>query len=478
MQIFKDFFSNIREYSYRIVLAIIFILLVYYKISFFFHPPVPYGYDPGLYREIHYVWTTIIDSGFDRSQWPRRLEHEPLWWFFSAIIGKLGISIDIQLTIVRSIISCIPWCILSYYITKRTNLTRWLIWWIFYFLSVIQREATVMIYYKQLIALSLWLFVLLCYESKYIWQCGFLIICMIWLHRHTSLFFVSIIVIDIVYTFITTKQYNIKMITILGISMLVWLSFYFPLFHKLILSYTQQLTSTIWWVGHQWMFFTREEFLQYDFLTILWWVCYIVYNIVQKNKKDTIFWGVSIWIIWLIFWLLNANRQQILLDPFLIIATTLCMYNFYIHQNNKILILLVLFFTVQWSFWIWYITETKSLLSQQIFSDIKEIGLLTHDDDIILIDDSQYTTRIMWYTMRDWISPWLSDYNKWNYEQRISRRNANETKKCELLERYTKLWRKVWYRSTHPIKEQDDCFSRPIILSKSYLYNIMKSEKR
>ena len=79
MQIFKDFFSNIREYSYRIVLAIIFILLVYYKISFFFHPPVPYGYDPGLYREIHYVWTTIIDSGFDRSQWPRRLEHEPLW---------------------------------------------------------------------------------------------------------------------------------------------------------------------------------------------------------------------------------------------------------------------------------------------------------------------------------------------------------------------------------------------------------------
>jgi hypothetical protein len=478
MQIFEYFLKKIIKNKYDTILFIILWVLIFYKIAFFAHPIVPYGYDPGLYREIHFVWTNIINSGFDRSQWPRRLEHEPLWWFFSATIWKLGISIDIQLTIVRSIVSCIPWCILSCYITKRTNLTRWLIWWIFYFLSVIQREATVMMYYKQLITLSLWLLLLLIYESKYTILTGLLVFLMIGFHRHTSLFFILILWIDILYKSVSSKKYNIREIVILGISIICWLLFYLPQFHKLIINYTHQFISTTWWNWHQWMFFTRYEFLQYDFMMILWWLAYIIHTIIKKDAKNTVFRGIVIWYIWLALWLLNANRQQILLDPFLIIGTILFVYHLYIWHKKKILLSLSILFFIQWSFWLWYISETKQLLSRQLFSDIQQISSITQDNDIIIIDDSQYTTWIMGYGMRDRISPWLSDYNKWNYEQWKVWRNANEIKKCELLKEYEELWRTMRYRSPRRMKEQDDCFSIPIRLSKSYLYNIIKSPKR
>lgn len=471
-EILEKFTINKPSGKINILLCLIIFFLIYYKFIFFGYTIVPFGYDPWLYREIHFVWQNLFQSWFDRSLRPKRLEHEPLWWFFSVLFAKVGIGIDTQLSIWWSTISIIPWLIIVSYISRKSSLTWWLFWWLLYYISVIQREATTMMYYKQLIALSLWLFLLIIAESQYKLWAGLVIFMMLWFHRHTTLFFVLILWIDKIIDFFFNKTINKKLLLSILIGIFWGLLFYIPLFHKLIVSYAGKFVSTGGGSGHQWVFFSLQEFLQFDLVLIIWWIGYCVFSLWKKNKDLSVI-AIIIGIVWIVFWLLNANRQQILLDPFLIIWTVLFLSKLSIYWGKKAIILIISsIIIVQWSFRVGYSSSTMPLIPPSIFEDIKSIAQITNIEDTIFIDNSAYTTWIMWYSMRKWISPGLSDDNKRNLIERENRWSADREKKCKLITKYIADSKQLRYRTPFFIQEQSDCFSNIQKLSNSYLYRI------
>lgn len=420
---------------------------------------VPLWYDPGLYRAISLVYTNRFDhinqiSSFVR---PRRLHHEPLWGITSAVLARIGISIDRQLKWGRywiSIISLLTIFFRTRYTTRNTLISLWVATLIS--LSVIQREAWNMMYYKQIIAQVIGFIILVMYQRRQYHILSLLLFWIMWLHRHTSLFFFLIIISGIVSHYYQYRQFDKKLLLSIAIGIGCGMMRYLPMFQKLILQYLYQIVQSTDGSGPQGLFFTMPEYISFSLPWILGGIWYLIHQ--WKHEKTTLYRWVFLWLVRIATGFINAHRQEILTDPFLIIASISILREYYKRYPKSIIVISLWLLIRQSSYFLGYTTETKPLLSEKTFNTIQEIKTILPTDATIMIDDSAYTPRIMWYTERNRISPWLSDANKRNLGQRTTRRlNVSWDKRCTIItqdyQNYITKWLYFW--STHSCPSQN-----------------------
>ena len=465
------------EYLAMIVLWCIAFSAIVWRYCMFSWFDVPLGYDPWLYRAISLVYTHWFDNisviwSFIRPKW---LHHEPLWWIGSALLSKLWVALDTQLWLWRYIVSVLSLVVTAYwtkYITKNSIIARWVL--VIGSLSVIQWEAWNMMYFKQIIAQMLWLWLLFFYKEKKYYTIAIILFIMLWLHRHTSLFFSLVVISDMIYQYYKTRKIdkNLVISILWGIGLgMMW---YIPMFSKLILQYLYKVAQSTDGSWPQWVFFTVSEYISFSIPWILGALSYII--MMRKKEKTLLYRWVMIGLIWIATGFINANRQEILTDPLLIIATCIVLREYRL-QYKKIIIALALWCLIrQWSYFVWYTTETKPLISSWLFHDISQIKTLVPSGATIMIEDSAYTPWIMWYTERNWISPGLSDANVRNLEQRNTRRSTSSVdKRCNLIQndykKYLSGWLYFW--TTDCMKTSSWCMQKIIVDSaESCLFKI------
>ena len=349
-----------------------------FSIGFFGTSTVPYGYDPGMYREIHNVYLQFMTGHLSLADWPKWLRQEPLWGILSVILGWLGRSIDLQLGRGIGIASCLPVVGLVWYLQRKVGRGRAILGGILYMLSIVRWEATVMLYYKQLLCLSLGLILMTTYEQtstqknnqkSLIWS-GILIALMLALHRHTSLFFALFLGLD----FLLHKKIDKRMLRVAIGAGVIGAATYVPRLLASGFTYLHEVTSLAS-QGYQGIFFTTLQFSWFEGLLLIGGLCYSV-RAIWRKKWAPVLYGCLIGALWIFTGFLNAYREQILLDPLLVLGTILALAELARHAPKTSSTLTAILFLLQGSYFGGFMTETAPLISPLMFADIKAIHSL------------------------------------------------------------------------------------------------------
>ena len=159
-----------------------------------------------------------------------------------------------------------------------------------FFTSIIQYHAFELCYYKQILGVDLILFLLYLRDSKkYRTSLPFLI-ALVMLHRTTTLYLGATSFIYIILQYITTKKLPKKFILIWIISGVVGMTFYGPLFSRLIVDFFHPLVTTAGGSGIQGDFFSMKQFRWFTMFLIVP-VLYGLYLKIKNKEFDMIFSG-------------------------------------------------------------------------------------------------------------------------------------------------------------------------------------------
>lgn len=445
------------------IVAVVILLLTYFKIYVFSQNLwVPLWYDPWIYRGIALAYEVLVQKWWILGVWwhlwdlPLWIRHEPLRWWLTVALSRVWISIDTQLWIGFIVISILVAVIQL--VRKKPWYENMLIL-LLVALSVIQYEAFSMMYYKQMI----WIVVMTCVfalvERKKWFATLSLFIILVTLHRHTSLYTYGTLGVYIIIQAISSlvkKDMDTKLpLTLLWkiysyikhiysqlpksliismiVGMIIGFSLYWWLFNRIVIGFVEPLVTTAWWEGIKWSFMTAGFFFQYNAVLIILAVLWTYYSV--KKQWITI---DSAWFIFgcvrTISGLLNYRRWLIFFDIFVIYQAVYFLTTLR-PQRKKLYYWLTGFVVfVQWSFALWYMSENHyPLISPLLLQDIKNIQHYTHNTDVIMVTNSELAPWVLWYSNRQRLSPWLSDLNKRNQQQRSIWRSSSRSQKCDLL---------------------------------------------
>jgi len=418
-----------------------------YRIAPYFTSMIPLGYDPGVYRWIYLAYLDLAPRFHFTGHVPYWIMHEPLRGILSVVVAKLWISIDLFLTFWLWLFSIVGWFLVFLLVkkhSKRAAIFAMMLFWT----SIIQYHAFALCYYKQIIGIDLILILLYFRDNKKYRSSIPLLIALVLLHRTTTLYLGATSFLYIVLQYITTKKINFKFIYIWMISGIVWIALYGPLFSRLITDFFHPLVTTIGGAGIQGDFFSRREFRWFTMFLIVP-TLYGVYMKIKNKDYDMIFSWLLVGVLRTSFGLLNAKRSELFLDLFMIVMTGYVLY-FIIKKNKRRLRTLVYcWMFLQIMYYIWYVSNNNTpRISSGELTSITSLQDILPSNGIVLGTDSFLSPRIAGYANRDWITPGLSDMNKWTHTQRNQRWPMNGQDKCKMFSVYKDLNRPIYMRES------------------------------
>lgn len=469
-----------KYYNYFLMLVLLLAVFLWlYRFYPYLYSDIPLWYDPGLYRAmfLDYI-NTLPYIDFSSFSVRTRDAYPPFLWILWNTLYITWFDIDFLLTFWLAGFSIIT-SIYIYLLLKK----YWKIYafhgMILYFLSIIQYESFYMNYYKQI----LWVIFILASlyileKKKYILSIP-IIISLFTIHRPSWLFFLIIVVLHYLLSFIiqifsknhTNKvsikgkkanpQINIvfakaklyfkntyKTIYTVLFAWIVSLLMYIPLFQELIWWLIKPLTTTIMVSGTSGTFFSLEDFLFFDFLAILLSIYWLYLKYRQKQFDYITIWFL-VWLIWTVFRLFFYNRFLIFFDIFIILIAAYWLWHLYQYKKKTYLFIFILFFWLQSYNYITYIREySESFISKTDLATIKQLDTLLPADSLLMTSDKHYGPWLFWYTHMSIISPWFTNYNIWDKSQWDRWWDNDWKTKCEMLKDYQKynkpLYIRIW----------------------------------
>ena len=425
-----------------------------YRIFPYFSSMIPLGYDPGVYRGIFTAYLHLTPWFHFSGNVPYWIMHEPLRGILSVGVSKLWISIDMFLTFWIWFFSILGG-ILVFLLLRKQNKRAALFAMMIFFTSIIQYHAFELCYYKQILGIDMILLLLYLRNSKkYRTSLPFLI-ALILLHRTTTLYLGATSFLYIILQYITTKKLNTKFILIWIVSGVVGISLYGPLFSRLIIDFLHPLVSTAGWSGIQGDFFSLKTFRWFTMFLIVP-VIYGLYLKIKNKEYDMIFSGLVLGILRTAYWFLNAKRIELFLDLFMILMTGYAIIHIISQKKRRLRLLLYVWVFLQMMYYIGYVSENNTpLITVWEFVSITSLKDIIPTNWIVVGTDSYNSPWIVWYADRDWITPGLSDINRWTHSQRNQRWPMDGTGKCNMFEMYKDLKRPLYMRESKLFREEN-----------------------
>jgi len=410
----------------------------------YFSSSIPLGYDPGIYLAIFQDYSQLLRN-FDRSLLGERNKHEPLIWFFAAILWKAWVSNDRLITRGIGIASLLPGIILFFLFYKK-NTAWWSLAAILFRISIPQYEAFYRAYFKQILGLSVLLLVLFFLAKKKAILFGFTILILVLLHRHTALFAIVSSLIYLIVQAVREKKMPRKFIMVFGGAAVISLIFYIPLRSKLITDGFPALISTFGGKGYGGIFFSKVEYLKVAAIPLVLSLIGIVLAAIKKSFRPSRI-ARCIGLLWVVLGLVNYQRTLVFFDLFVVIRAAYALVELIKKIKRIGVTVSVLILIGLWFYYTDYISKhEKQLISLEEFESIRSFQA-TSEDSIVMNTHKNYTPRIMWYSHRDRISPGRSDTDARTFDQRMQRREGNGKTKCDMLQStYSDLQRPIYLR--------------------------------
>jgi hypothetical protein len=419
------------------ILLILWFLIWLFRLWYFVYSDVPLGYDPGMYKEIFNSYIKVL-SHFDLNLLPVRVRHEPLLWIIAASLHQMWISFDRLLTRGIWIINLLPWLLLFFYFKSNRKPEVGLLVALLYWTSIVQYEVFWWNYFKQAIAISFMIMILFLWEKKNLFFQSFLFFLLILLHRHTAIFTWIILAIWFLYQRIWTKKFPWKEILYLFISWILALLMYIPLWNRIMPEAIKAVGNSIWWESPWWDFINIFNYIKLQrpiiILSFRW-----LFIQIRKRKFDLWLIGYWLWVIWIVFSLVNFNRTIVFLDIFVILFAAYALIEIInISKNIWLKSVWILFVSIfcAWNaiYYLWYVADRNvPLINQEEYSSIKYLDYILEKNAIIMTTHRNYTPRIMWRSNRDYINPGMSDMDKRTHLNWNNRRLNDGKIKCEML---------------------------------------------
>ncbi len=157
---------------FKKVLIVIFFLIIFLIWFWRFLPYIvsdsilPLWYDAWMYREIFFTFKDFWDN-LSFSEFPKWLKHEPIWWVFANMIDIVWISIDTFLKRWMAFFFYITWLLIALILQvwkekhQKKHFFAQILWITFFTLSISYYDAFAMLYFKQIIAIPVLLWIVL-----------------------------------------------------------------------------------------------------------------------------------------------------------------------------------------------------------------------------------------------------------------------------------------------------------------------------
>ncbi len=421
-------------------LAILFIIIL--RIIPYIGNDIPIGYDAGIYKY-------AIDYGLERNDsWivtgptmepaflylmePFKLFFNSdfiLKWVFIAFIILLGFALH--------------WCAKLYF-GKNTALISLL----FYSVSVVQFLTFTLIYFRNVIALSLMLFSIgflkkyeLSKRKSYLYS--FIALAGILGAMHRATFYIFGLSYFFYTLFVGWKEkcdfrkyftYVLYGIVIIAIALLFYIGRFWPAITTIIAPVAGAFVNTGESPG------TFISFFEYQFSSLVYLPFALLGTFYSIRKKQINF--LFIWLIInaaiVLFQLFFFNRFLIHLDIILLIFAGLGA-NLVIQERKWVGlgVIGVLLIASVYSITQESLKAKYQIITEDDLSLIKELNNLTENNSIIMSYSSEYSPWILAYSNRTIIAPGLFDENKWNEsEWNEFWGNTPEERTIELMSRY------------------------------------------
>ncbi len=421
--------NKLPKIVHYILFTLAILLILLFRVIPYLGNSIPLGYDAGIYKSGIEQFKL---NGFNADNWVKS-GMSPLFLYIMLPLSFI-FSSEFILTYLF-ILACLFLGMSIYYFAKEYfNEKIALISILLYAVSIIQFKVFALMYYKNIIALSLLLLSLIFYKKEN--RALFIIFSVLTAAMHLPTFYIFFLA----YVALCIKEYKkwktnlMNIIIILFASALFYIGFYkqavLPLIMPVAQSFIQPGTAS----G------TFLSFFQYQFSTLAYLPFAILgfFSLVKSRKFDMIFFLTLITGIIVYFQFFFFNRFIIHLDIFLIILASV---GFYILIQNKkklgVIILIIMLFSA--SFVALNEARTaKPIISKEQFNLIQEFQNVEQNASVLVLS-SEYSPYILAYSNRKTIAPGLFDENKWTKEQWQSfwkTQDKEETK--ELMSVYNK----------------------------------------
>ena len=400
-----------------IILSAFFIIAVFLRLMPYIDNQIPLGYDPGIYRYVFGTYQNslpnIIESGLP--SWVKRA-HEPGLFSFMDVFFTFGSMTDDILKyafILFSAFIVFPIFLLT---RKYSNDITALFASLLFMISYTQFQAYSFLYYKNIVALSLFLVGLYLLESKERLLPLILIsVALGFMHRPT--FFIFFLVLC-AHTLLNHRDKlqslrNIKLIAASGASLLFLYSLRFS--DAIIDMLSRSMTSS-----NSGLFMTLQQY-QFNSLAYLpFAILGALYFIKNKMYKNPIFIWLAINSIIVVFQLVFFNRFILHLDIAMIIMAGFGLYSVLNTKSYRKCAAAVVVLSILVSCWIGIsmMEGAKPLISDSDLEAIKWISNSTEEDAYVMATFSTYSPWILGYSNRTTIAPGLFEYiDYWTAER-------------------------------------------------------------
>lgn len=430
--------SNKNVHYFLLIAA--FLIILFFRLIPYTHDSVPLGYDAGIYKKGFESYR----DGLPLDSWLQ--QQPPLLYYLGKVFYTMGFSTN-QILIhffifFNLLLGFVVYLTAKKFFNEKTGIIAVLL----YSVSVVQFKVFEMMYYKNIVALSLLLFSFYFLRSnRYI---PFIISASLLggIHRPTylicALSFVGYTLGDGIKINLREKskikinKSSLNKNILSGTAIILFTSiFYIGRFKTAIFDTAELLLTSL---GEKEIAGTFINFFDYQFLSLAYLAFALLgFFMLAKRKQFNIlfFWFLFNGII-VYFRLFFFNRYIIMLDLVMIILAASSLYM--VIQNKRklgifIAILLIL------SSGIITLNEARSakpLITQDELSLIMQLNS-TEKDAFVMSTHSYYSPWVYGYSNRRTIAPGLFDYDKWNYSKwTLFWTSSNETEAKQILSVY------------------------------------------
>ncbi len=465
-----------KEKIILIGILVISLLFGFYRIYPYFFSGIPFGYDPGIYRDFmmaSFGFLPNIDLG-GFVPWIRAT-YEPGWWLLSNVLWLVWYHVDWILLRGVGILSLIT-SLFIYKALKKYGTYAWFLGMILFWISIIQYQTFWRCYIKQIIGILLLLSVFSLFESKkYLISIPLLLMLFV-TNRPGGIFFLAVFAVLQLVSWIRKRKIEINAIWAVLCAWILALIVYIPVIHEQILSMLDPMFGSIFIPWTSGTFFATSEFLKYDilFLLLSFWGLFVK---IKKKERDWITIGYLVWAWWMIFWLFFFSRIAIFWDIFIILLGAYGLASLF--QTHK-----KIFWWIFGGFWIlqsirylhYVRTVNFPLIDQTELEKIIQINTLIPQKSIIMTTNKKYSAFVQWRTDKNIIAPWLFDIDAWDQNTWNLWHRWDGAIKCQMMEKeYANIDMPIylWLGKYQPVEnlEHQNCFD---IIENGGTYLILK----
>jgi len=404
---------------------------------------IPLGYDPGLYRYFFLEYMQYLPNiNYNQIAGWTQTAFEPFLWYLWIVLQSIGYGVDFLLTRWLVFFSIVT-SIFIYFVLKPYGQKTARIGVILFLISIVQYQAFWWHYYKQVIGIifmlgSLWLI----HRKQYLLSIP-LIIATLTIQRPAGLFLLLTIVAYSIGLYIQEKKLPRWLWYTTLAAGLAALICYLPLREYLIAPLIKPL---LWSAFIEWQsgtFFSKDQFVFYALPYILL-TAYGLYLKYRQKAFDIVVAGAIIGLIWIGGQLFFYNRMLIFMDIFLILMSAWTLGVILKNRYGWILVAVVLGYqSIHYGSYV--ANHQTALIPQEEFALIQKINTELPQDAIMMVSHKNYSPRIVWYTYRPTIAPWLLDRNPRNLDERKTRRTNDGATKCRMLQEIEDIENKKIY---------------------------------